>query len=154
MSFSFDSLKGFLIKTAFVFFFCLRQWLSPVSPQKQELLAVENTNSICRPEVVGVLRFQATKKVKFFHPIFYRHIHGVWCKLTKTKNRVLTLTHLLVARLEAIHLKLTYFAWMCQLKMALEQIQVVILLEGAKKEIFHILIIGLAWFCALFCAHK
>ena len=81
-------------------------------------------------------------------------MHGVWCKLTKTKNRVLTKTHLLVARLEAIHLKLTYFAWMCQLKMALEQIQVVILLERAKKEIFQILIIGLAWFCSLFCAHK
>ena len=81
MSISFDSLKGFLMKTTFVFFFCLRQWLSPVSPQKQEPLVVENTNSICRPQVIGVLRFQATKKVKFFHPIFYRHMHGVWCKL-------------------------------------------------------------------------
>ncbi|XP_020603335.1 uncharacterized protein LOC110042314 isoform X1 [Orbicella faveolata] len=30
---------------------------------KQDLLVVENTNSICRPEVIGVLRFQATKKL-------------------------------------------------------------------------------------------
>ncbi len=36
------------------------------SSQEQELLIVENTNSICRPEVVGLLRFQATKKIKEF----------------------------------------------------------------------------------------
>lgn len=37
--------------------------LNPVQQSEQELLVVENTNSICRPEVVGVLRFQATKKL-------------------------------------------------------------------------------------------
>ena len=73
-SFRFDSLKGFL-KATFVFFFCLLLWLLSASPQKQELLVVENTNSICRPEAVGVLRFQATKKVNFLHLIFYRQVH-------------------------------------------------------------------------------